>query len=39
MTAQEEQARSAGARLFDNIAFLDTLDQIRRWLAGPFGLS
>jgi hypothetical protein len=27
------------ARMFDNITFLDALDQIRRWLAGWVGLS
>jgi hypothetical protein len=27
------------ARLFDNITFLDALDQIRRWLLGLVGLS
>lgn len=27
------------ARLFDNITFLDALDQIRRWLLGLFGGS
>ena len=27
------------ARLFDNITFLDALDQIRRWILGPLGLA
>lgn len=27
------------ARLFDNITFLDALDQVRRWLEGLVGLS
>lgn len=27
------------ARLFDNITFLDALEQIRRWALGPFGLA
>ncbi len=27
------------ARMFDDITFLDALEQIRRWVVGPFGLS
>jgi hypothetical protein len=27
------------ARLFDNVTFLQALEQIRHWLVGPFGLS
>jgi hypothetical protein len=27
------------ARFFDNVTFLDALDQVRRWLLGPFGFG
>lgn len=27
-----------GARLFDNITFLEAMEQVRRWIVGPFGL-